>query len=173
MRHLGATSLVAIDRATRWIFMQVKPNKTAGAGRAFLSALQKAAPCHVRTIQADNGSEFTGQLFNKQKHASDEHEFALLCDAFRIEHRLTKPRSPQTNGMVERFNGRISDVLATHRFEPGNDPPETLERYALLYNQHLPQLAPGTDSNHERLAAEKFILAETNLLIRIVEFIFY
>jgi hypothetical protein len=43
--------------------------------------------------------------------------------------------------MVERFNGRISDVLATHRFESGKDLAETLERYALLYNQHLPQLA--------------------------------
>lgn len=54
---------------------------------------------------------------------------------------LTKPRSPQTNGMVERFNGRISDVLATHRFESGEDLAQTLGRYVLLYNQHLPQLA--------------------------------
>ncbi|OBU84612.1 Fis family transcriptional regulator [Chromobacterium subtsugae] len=54
---------------------------------------------------------------------------------------MTKPRSPQTNGMVERFNGRISDVLATHRCESGKDLGETLQRYVLLYNQHLPQLA--------------------------------
>jgi transposase InsO family protein len=27
-----------------------------------------------------------------------------------IEHRLIKPRRPQTNGMVERFNGRIRKV---------------------------------------------------------------
>ncbi|WP_157670134.1 integrase core domain-containing protein, partial [Chitinibacter sp. GC72] len=52
-------------------------------------------------------------------------------------------RSPQTNGMVERFNGRISDVLATHRFVSGADLAETLARYVLLYNQHLPQLALG------------------------------
>ncbi|ASJ24588.1 fis family transcriptional regulator [Laribacter hongkongensis] len=43
--------------------------------------------------------------------------------------------------MVERFNGRISEVLATHRFESGQDLATTLEQYVWLYNQHLPQLA--------------------------------
>ncbi|GGY25115.1 hypothetical protein GCM10011289_30980 [Paludibacterium paludis] len=132
---------VAIDRATRWVFVQIKSNKTAHTARAFLTALQRAVPCHIRTILTDNGSEFTDRLFTKQKQPSGEHEFDLLCTALGIEHRLTKPRPPQTNGMVERFNGRISDVLATHRFESGKDLAETLERYVLLYNQHLPQLA--------------------------------
>lgn len=134
---------VAIDRATRWVFVQIKSNKTATAAKAFLNALEKASPCHIRTILTDNGSEFTDRLFNKQKQASGEHEFDQLCAALGIEHRLTKPRSPQTNGMVERFNGRISDVLATHRFVSGADLAETLARYVLLYNQHLPQLALG------------------------------
>lgn len=44
-------------------------------------------------------------------------------------------------GMVERFNGRIRDVLATHPFESGEDLAKTLARYVWLYNQHLPQLA--------------------------------
>lgn len=132
---------VAIDRATRWVFVQIKPHKTAVAARAFLAALQKAAPCHIRTILTDNGSEFTDRLFNRQKQASGEHEFDQLCAALGIEHRLTKPRTPQTNGMVERFNGRISEVLTTHRFTSGEDLAATLTRYVQLYNQHLPQLA--------------------------------
>ena len=41
------------------------------------------------------------------------HAFDRVCTANRIEHRLTKPRTPQTNGMSERFNGRIAEVLAT------------------------------------------------------------
>ncbi len=56
---------VAIDRATRWVFVQIKSNKTATAARAFLNALQKATPCHIRTLLTDNGSEFTDRLFNK------------------------------------------------------------------------------------------------------------
>ena len=31
--------------------------------------------------------------------------------------------------MVERFNGRISDILKTHRFQSGEDLRATLHRY--------------------------------------------
>ena len=47
--------------------------------------------------------------------------------------------------MVERFNGRISHVLNTNRFESGESLEQTLERYVWLYNHHLPQKA----LNHE------------------------
>ena len=51
------------------------------------------------------------------------------------------PRTPQTNGMVERFNDRISDVLKTHHFNSALDMEQTLMRYAKLYNTHFPQSA--------------------------------
>uniref|UniRef100_UPI0012947373 integrase core domain-containing protein n=1 Tax=Desulfogranum mediterraneum TaxID=160661 RepID=UPI0012947373 len=37
--------------------------------------------------------------------------FDKICATHGIEHRLIKPRHPQANGMVERFNGRIEDIL--------------------------------------------------------------
>ncbi|EAR22044.1 putative transcriptional regulator, Fis family protein [Nitrococcus mobilis Nb-231] len=43
--------------------------------------------------------------------------------------------------MVERFNGRISDVLATTHFRSGEDLQTTIERHVKLYNEHLPQRA--------------------------------
>ncbi len=46
--------------------------------------------------------------------------------------------------MVERFNGRISDVLKTNRFDSALDLEQTLMRYVLLYNQQLPQSALGS-----------------------------
>ena len=46
---------------------------------------------------------------------------------------------PQTNGMVERFNGRIEDVLQSHRFRSAEDLEQTLLRYVRLYNGQLPQ----------------------------------
>ncbi len=58
--------------------------------------------------------------------------------------RINKPRTPQTNGMVERFNGRISDVLQSHHFVSGEDLTQTLYRYVLLYNQQLPQSTLGS-----------------------------
>ena len=48
---------------------------------------------------------------------------------------------PQTKGMVERFSGRIEDVLQSHRFQSGQDLQETLLRYVHLYNSQLPHLA--------------------------------
>jgi transposase InsO family protein len=41
--------------------------------------------------------------------------------------------------MVERFNGRIKDILKTHHFRSGEDLEQTLLRYCLLYNERLPQ----------------------------------
>lgn len=133
---------VAIDRATRWVFVAIKKDKTAASARSFLNALHKACPLKINKILTDNGKEFTDRLFaSRERVPSGNHEFDLLCRDLGIEHRLTKPRTPKTNGMVERFNGRISDVLATHRFIDSQDLQQTLHRYVALYNHHLPQAA--------------------------------
>jgi transposase-like protein len=46
---------VAIDRATRWVFVQIHPNKTAATARRFLDSLQKATPIRITHILTDNG----------------------------------------------------------------------------------------------------------------------
>ena len=133
---------VAIDRATRWVFVAIKKNKTAHSARHFLKALHKACPLKIVKILTDNGKEFTDRLFaSRERQPSGNHEFDQLCRELGIEHRLTKPRMPQTNGMVERFNGRISDVLKTNHFQDAQDLEQTLLRYVALYNHQLPQSA--------------------------------
>jgi transposase-like protein len=103
---------VAIDRASRWVFIAIYRNKTAANARRFLRDLERACPIHIRTILTDNGKKFTDRLFGLQKRvATGQHEFDILCSTLGIKHRLTPPISPQTNGMVERFNGRIEEVL--------------------------------------------------------------
>ena len=133
---------VAIDRATRWVFISIAKARTAVAARRFLKALASKAPFKIRTILTDNGTEFTDRLFgSRAKEPSGEHEFDQLCQALDIDHRLTRVRRPQTNGMVERFNGRIEQILQTHRFNSAEDLRMTLHRYVWLYNEHLPQKA--------------------------------
>ena len=61
-----------------------------------------------------------------------EHEFGQLCQALGIEHRLTKPKTPQTNGMVERFNRRLSQVLRSHHFNSAEDLEKILHRFVWL-----------------------------------------
>ena len=45
--------------------------------------------------------------------------------------------------MVERFNGRISDILRTHHFKSDEDLRTTLCGFVYLYNNELPQSALG------------------------------
>jgi hypothetical protein len=51
------------------------------------------------------------------------------------------PKSPQTNGMVERFNGRLEQVLRSHHCNSAQDLTTTRHRDVWLYNAHLPQKA--------------------------------
>ncbi|ANX03372.1 IS481 family transposase [Immundisolibacter cernigliae] len=133
---------VAIDRATRWVYVALKADKSARSARAFLSALATACPVRITRLLTDNGTEFTDRLFGSRARApTGTHEFDRLCQELGIEHRLTPPRHPQTNGMVERFNGRIADLLRTHHFRSSEDLEQTLHRYVTLYNHHLPQKA--------------------------------
>jgi hypothetical protein len=115
------------------------------AGHCKAMSREGACPIRIAKILTDNGKEFTDRLFASRARApSGEHEFDLLCTELGIEHRLTPPKSPQTNGMVERFNGRISDVLKTNRFDSALDLEQTLMRYVHLYNTQLPQSALGS-----------------------------
>jgi transposase InsO family protein len=134
---------VAIDRATRWVYIALKADRTAYSARAFLKTVIKAAPFRIQKCLTDNGSEFTDRFLTRAKQPSGDHDFDQLCAEQAIEHRLIPPRRPQTNGMVERFNGRIEEVLQTHRFDSTATLETTLHRYAALYNQHIPQRALG------------------------------
>jgi hypothetical protein len=48
--------------------------------------------------------------------------------------------------MVERFNGRIEEVLQSHNFHSGEELETTLHRSVMLYNQQLPQSALGSNT---------------------------
>ena len=131
-----------IRRNTHWVFVQIKANKSAASARSFLRALHKACPIRIDRLLTDHGKEFTDRLFaSRERQPTGNHEFDQLCTALGIEHRLTRPRTPKTNGMVERFNGRIGDVLRTHRFLSSEDMEQTLLRYTHLYNHQFPQSA--------------------------------
>ena len=150
---------VAIDRATRWVFLQVKTSKTARAARAFLRAVVAACPVRIRKVLTDNGKEFTDRFtVNGERKPTGNHLFDRECAAQAIEHRLIPPRRPQTNGMVERFNGRISEILAAHHCDSHDDLDALLRRYMHLYSSHSaagagPQNAhPGHEGMAERTA---------------------
>ena len=56
-------------------------------------------------------------------------------------HRLSPPRHPQTNGMVERSSGHISDLVKQTRFASAAELETTLTLYLNTYNHRIPQRA--------------------------------
>lgn len=57
---------IAIDRATRWVYIAIEPNKMAASARAFLNVLHKACPIKITRLLTDNGKEFTDRLFGSK-----------------------------------------------------------------------------------------------------------
>ncbi|WP_246054850.1 integrase core domain-containing protein, partial [Paracoccus gahaiensis] len=111
------------------------------AGRcAIFGAAQADITFNSASFPTCYGKEFTDRLFGlRRRGPTGNHDFDRLRADLGIEHRLAPPMHPQTNGMVERFNGRIEDVLQSHRFRSGEDLEQTILRYVRLYNGQLPQ----------------------------------
>ena len=67
---------VGIDRATRWVYMEIRAPKTAESARSFLKNLIGKAPFMISKILTGNGKEFTdrfcpsGEREPTGKHAS-------------------------------------------------------------------------------------------------------
>ncbi len=148
---------VAIDRATRWVFIRIYNSKTAANARRFLRDLERTCPIQIRTILTDRaigtplvretmarGREFTDRLFGLRKRAATgKHAFDQLCADPGIDHRLAPPQHPQSetdqetlrgavfpaNGRIERFNGRIEEVRQSHHFRSGEELDATRHRY--------------------------------------------
>ena len=122
--------LVAIDRATRWVYLEVADNKEAKTTAAFIKRLHKKCPLTIPTILTDNGKEFTDRFTAKgEREPTGNHGFDKVCTGFGIGHRLIPPKHPQTNGMVGRFNGRIAHVVKSTRFANAEEMKTTLTQY--------------------------------------------
>lgn len=126
---------VAIDDHSRAGFVQMYAENARIPQSRFSRPPWQITAIGVQTkrLIPDNASAYCSRLFTR------------TCKALGIKHSFTRPCRPQTNGMVERFNGRIEQVLRSHHFNSSEDLEKTLLRYVWLYNQHLPQKA----LNHE------------------------
>jgi hypothetical protein len=135
---------VAIDRASRWVYFEILPDKTAQGTHDFLKRLAEVCPFRIEKILTDNGKEFTDRFTAQgEREPTGRHLFDQACAEQGIAHRLIPPGRPQTNGMVERFNGRIADLLRSTRFQSAAELAAALDHYLKLYNGQFPQRALG------------------------------
>ncbi|MDI3337936.1 IS481 family transposase [Defluviimonas aestuarii] len=98
---------VAIDRTSKFAFVELHPKTGKMVAAAFLRNLIAAVPYRIHTLLTDNGIQFT----NHERHVhAFEHIFDRVCREHQIDHRLTKVKHPWTNGQVERMNRTIKDA---------------------------------------------------------------
>jgi len=112
---------VAIDRTSKFAFTELHAKATTRTAADFLRALVKAVPYKIHTVLTDNGIHFTdpkGETWTPaeirqmitRKEPFRAHAFEYACALTDIDHRLTKPKHPWTNGQVERMNRTIKDA---------------------------------------------------------------
>jgi transposase InsO family protein len=103
---------VAIDRTSKFAFVQLVERATMRTASDFLEALVSAVPYEIHTVLTDNGIQFADIPKNRNGPTARfrGHPFDRACWQHGIEHRLTKPKHPWTNGQVERMNRTIKEA---------------------------------------------------------------
>jgi len=128
---------VAIDRATRLMFYQIYEDKTANSTSLFFDQCMGFFPFEITHILTDNGLEFTNRLIRSKKGTLCTKDSLLdsKCKDNQIDHRLTKPCTPSTNGMVERVNGTIkNNTILKFKYENLTQMNKDLIDFLIFYN---------------------------------------
>jgi transposase InsO family protein len=136
---------VAIDRASRYGHLAVKDNETTASAVAFLDEAVAGLPFRVTHVLTDRGSCFTADGF---EHA---------CERHGVAHRKTRPYTPRTNGMVERFNGRVQREVLGITIYSHRDLETVLSGFNVAYNGRRQRVLKGRSPDRvlrERLAAK-------------------
>ena len=123
---------VAIDRTSKFAFAELHERATRPIAVEFLRQLLAAVPYKIHTILTDNGIQFANR-------ATDRYAFSLLfdriCAKHGIEHRLTKPNHPWTNGQVERMNRTLKEATVYRYFyDTHQQLREHLATFLMAYN---------------------------------------
>jgi hypothetical protein len=104
---------VAIDRTSKFAVARLYTEATRPTACQFLEILLEVVPYRIHTLLTDRaikgaigpspmarGIQFAEQPRNRGTIISRMSRFDMICEANVIEHRLTKPNHPWTNGQV-------------------------------------------------------------------------
>ena len=102
---------------------------------AILEAAQTAITFNSALFPTCYGIQFAEEPRNSNAIYSRPMRFDMICEANGIEHRLTKPNHPWTNGQVERMNRTIKDATVKRfHYETHNQLRTHLADFLAAYN---------------------------------------
>ena len=128
---------VAVDRLSKFAFAQLHDAATVKTAAAFLQALIEAVPFKIHTVLTDNGVQFCDPPSRRSGPTARWrlHIFNRICREHDIEHRLTKPNHPWTNGQVERMNRTLKEAtVRRYHYETHRELREHLGAFLDAYN---------------------------------------
>ncbi|UWQ35433.1 IS481 family transposase (plasmid) [Leisingera sp. M527] len=123
---------VAIDRTSKFAYVELHKKAGKMAAAQFLRNLITALPYRIHTILTDNGVQFANR--QQDRHAM-AHIFGRVCTSNGIEHRLTKINHPWTNGQVERMNRTIKEAtVKRYHYETDAELGNHIDAFIAAYN---------------------------------------
>jgi transposase-like protein len=137
---------VAIDRTSKFAFVQLVERATRRAAGDFLNELSQLLPYKIHTVLTDNGTHFTSpgnlrsaaseiRLARQRGELFRAHAFEFACARHEIDHRFTKPNHPWTNGHVERMNRTLKEAtVRTYHYKNHLQLQRHLDAFLNAYN---------------------------------------
>jgi hypothetical protein len=137
---------VAIDRTSKFAFAELHEKATRETAANFMRALVAAVPYKIHTVLTDNGTHFTtpGNVCSAAREIKEAlargeifraHAFELACARNDIDHRLTKPKHPWTNGQVERMNRTLKEAtVRRYHYDSHDQLRDHLAAFLAAYN---------------------------------------
>lgn len=128
---------VAIDRTSKFAYAELHQKSDRTVAAAFLRSLVAVVPYKIHTILTDNGIPFCHPPRYRNGPTAQwiTHMFDMCCEEHGIEHRLTKPKHPWTNGQVERMNRTIKEATVKKYYYQSHDElKKHLHTFLMAYN---------------------------------------
>ena len=136
LRYEGGKAylFVAVDRTSKLVFARIYRKATKLVAADFLKALLNAVPYKIDTVLTDNGVQFV-QHDKRAENGFVAHVFGRICTERGVEHRLTKPYHPWTNGQAERMVRTIKDAtVRSFHYATLDDLRRHVRDWLLAYN---------------------------------------
>lgn len=128
-----------VDDFSREVVVSVRAHRSSQDAAPFLEEIVTALPYRIEAVMTDNDLIFS---MRRAYHAQRQTRFQQCCRSLGIEHWLTSPHRPQTNGKVERFF-RTLDEECLRIHDPGSSELRIhdVQEFVWYYNHQRPHLS--------------------------------